>query len=109
MVAYDSDLKLVENLLLEVAAENSDVLKSPPPAIRFLRFGDKGLCFELRVWSTSLVHRKGKLISALNYAIFEKFKEHRVEIPFQRSEIYIRGDNLELKQETGRAAAHRAG
>ena len=107
-VAYDSDLELVETLLLEAAAENSDVLKAPPPAIRFLRFGDKGLYFELRVWSTSLVHRKGTLISALNYAIFAKFKAQRVEIPFQQDEFYIRGGCLELKQEAGCAAAQRA-
>lgn len=32
-VAYGSDVRLVERLLLEVASENSDVLKSPAPTL----------------------------------------------------------------------------
>lgn len=107
-VDYDSDLELIERLLLEAAAENPDVLKSPPPATRFLKFGDKGLDFELRVYSTSLVHRKGKLINALNHAIFRKLKEHQIELPSQPRELSIRGGTLELKQEPSRPLAKRA-
>lgn len=47
-VAYDSDIRLVEKLLLEVASENPDVLETPAPGVRFLEFGDSGLKFELR-------------------------------------------------------------
>lgn len=90
-VAYGSDLRLVEQLLLEVAAENPDVLRDPAPVVRLMRFGDSAVEFELRVWSTTLVHKRGKLISDLNFAIYEKFQQHGIEIPFPQREVRIRG------------------
>lgn len=90
-VAYGSDIKLVERLLLEVARANPDVLKEPEPVVRFIGFGDSALNFELRPWSTTLVHRKGKLFSALNFAIYQVFQEHGIEIPFPQRELHIRG------------------
>lgn len=92
-VAYGSDTKLVEKSLLEVADENPDVLKDPEPAVRFIEFGDSGLLFELRAWTMTLIHKKGKLISAINFAIYEKFKERNIEIPFPQRDIHIRSDS----------------
>jgi small-conductance mechanosensitive channel len=97
-VAYDSDVRLVEKLLLEVADENPDVLKTPAPGVRFLEFGDYGLLFELRAWSTSLLQRQGKLISSINFGIYDKFKQHKIEIPFPQQEIRIRSGEGDLKQ-----------
>jgi len=79
-VSYGSDVHLVEKLLLEAVEENSDVLKKPGPAVRFVKFGDNGLIFELRVWTTSLIHRKGMLVSAVNFAIYDKFSENGIEM-----------------------------
>jgi len=92
-VAYDSDVKLVEKLLLDVARENPDILDTPAPGVRFLEFGDSSLNFELRAWSSSLLHRQGKLMSALNFAILDKFREHGIEIPYPQRDLHLR--NLE--------------
>lgn len=89
-VAYGSDVRLVERLLLEVARENSSVLEAPAPSVRFMEFGDSALRFELRAWTTALVHRKGELFSALNFAINDKFLEHGVEIPFPQRVVHLR-------------------
>lgn len=97
-VAYGSDVRLVEKVLLEVAKENPDVLDDPPPAVRFMAFGDSSLDFELRVWSTTLMHRKGRLISALNFAIYEKFKEQHIEIPFPQRDLHVRSGAIEVKR-----------
>jgi small-conductance mechanosensitive channel len=91
-VAYGSDTRLVERTLLEVAKENPDVLENPEPAVRFLGFGDSGLVFDLRAWTMTLIHKKGKLISSLNFAIYDKFKEQNIEIPFPQRDIHIRSD-----------------
>lgn len=88
-VAYGTDADLVERLLLRVAAETVDVLKEPAPGIRLMEFGDSGLRYELRVWSTTLIHRKGVLISRLNTAIYRIFAENGVEIPYPRRDIAI--------------------
>jgi len=89
-VAYGTDIDLVERLLLEVADSIPDVLKEPPPGIRLMEFGDSGLGFELRVWSTTLIHRKGVLISRLNIAIYKAFAEHGIEIPYPRRDLTVR-------------------
>lgn len=96
-VAYGSDVRLVEKLLLEVAGKEGEVLEDPAPAVRFLEFGENGLAFELRAWTTSLVHRKGRLISMLNFAIYEEFRAHEIEIPFPQCDLRIRGGTLEVK------------
>jgi len=90
-VAYGSDLRLVERLLLQVARENPDVLDDPAPVVRLMAFGDSAIEFELRVWSTTLVHKRGKLISDLNFAIYDTFQQHGIEIPFPQREVRIRG------------------
>lgn len=96
-VAYGSDVQLVERLLFAVAAENPDVIDQPSPGVRLMEFGDSGLLFELRAWTTTLVHRKGLLVSNLNFAIYAKFNEHGVEIPYPRRDLYVRGGSLEVR------------
>jgi small-conductance mechanosensitive channel len=44
-VAYGSDARLVEKILLKVAEENRDVMDIPPPVVRFLEFGESSLIF----------------------------------------------------------------
>ncbi len=89
-VSYDSDVRLVERLLLEVAAENPDVLERPAPGVRFIEFRENGLLFELRIWSTTLIQKKRLLISSLNFGIIEKFRQHGIEIPFPQLDLHVR-------------------
>lgn len=90
-VAYGSDVRLVERLLLEAAAADPDVLDNPAPGVRLMEFGENGLLFELRAWSTTLIHRKGLLVSNLNFAILFTFNEHGIVIPFPQRDLRIRG------------------
>ncbi len=97
-VAYGSDARQVEKLLLEVADQEPDVLKFPQPAVRFLAFGDNGLLFELRAWSSSLVDRKGKLISQLNFSIYQRFSEEGIAFPFPQRDLHMRSGVLEIRR-----------
>lgn len=97
-VAYGSDARQVERVLLEAAKADPDVLEQPPPAVRLMRFGDDGLVFELRLWSSSLVDRKGKLASQLNFAIYERFNEEGIEFPFPQRDLHLRSGVLEVRR-----------
>ena len=97
-VAYGTDVRKVEKILLEVAQAEPDVLDDPPPVVRFLGFGDSALNLELRAWSTKAVNRKGRLISAINFAIYDKFHEHGIEIPFPQRDLHIRSGVVQVKQ-----------
>ncbi|MDP1533054.1 MAG: mechanosensitive ion channel, partial [Rubrivivax sp.] len=74
------------------------VLADPPPAVRFLAFGDDGLMFELRAWSRSLVDRKGRLISNLNFAIYDRFRAEGIEFPFPQRDLHLKSGVLELRR-----------
>jgi small-conductance mechanosensitive channel len=89
-VASGSDPHKVEKLLLEVAAANPNVLKNPAPGVVFKEFGESSLNFELRVWASDMTHRPGSLESQLNFAIWEKFKEHGIETPFPQRDLHIK-------------------
>jgi len=95
-VAYSVDIRKVEQALFEAAADVYDVLESPAPVVRFIQFGENGLEFELRAWTTTLVHRRGKFTSAINFAIYDKFREHEIEVPHPQRDIHIRSGTIDL-------------
>lgn len=103
-VAYGSDAREVERILLELAAADADVLQDPPPAVRFMAFGADGLLFELRAWSSSLVDRKGRLISQLNFAIYERFQREGIKFPFPQRDLHLKSGVLELRRAAPRKA-----
>ncbi|MBI1746393.1 MAG: mechanosensitive ion channel [Acidobacteria bacterium] len=99
-VAYQSDIKLVKQALLEAAAEHTDILKDPAPSVRFMRFGESSLEFEVRVWTSRLSNRPGQVTSDMNFAIFEKLKKHGIEIPNPQKDVHIRSSvPVELRVE----------
>ena len=89
-VGYGSDVRLVEKLLLEVAAGNSHVLKDPPPSVVFKEFGDNALSFDLRVWSADIAHHPSALKSQLNFDIWDRFQQHGIEIPFPQRDLHVK-------------------
>lgn len=95
-VAYTTDIRRVEQALLEAAKNVYEVLEVPAPAVRFISFGENGLEFELRAWTTTLVHRKGKFTSEINFAIYDKFKEYEIEVPYPQRDIHVRSAAVAL-------------
>lgn len=88
-VAYGSDLKKVEDILLSVAHQIETVLPAPAPRIRFRRFGDSALEFELLCW-IDLPELRGRTIHQLNWAIHEEFRKQEIEMPFPQRDVHIR-------------------
>lgn len=89
-VSYKENPEKIKKLLLEVANENPGVLQNPPPDVLFEEFGESSLNFNLRVWSFEYSDRPKVLKSQLYYAIFEKFKEHGVEIPYPQRDVHLK-------------------
>jgi len=89
-VSYKEDPEKIKNLLLEVAIANPGVLQKPPPDVLFDHFGDSSLEFNLRVWTDEYSDKPKVLKSQLYYAIFKKFKEHKVEIPFPQRDLHLK-------------------
>lgn len=89
-VAYGTDTDRLRTTLLAVAAQNSNVLKTPPPAVFFDNFGDSALEFELAVWTDTMTHSPRRFRSDLNYAIERTLRESGIEIPFPQRVVHLR-------------------
>jgi small-conductance mechanosensitive channel len=89
-VSYKENPEIIKKLLIEVADSNPGVLKEPKPDVLFDSFGDSSLDFKLRVWTADYSDTPMVLKSQLYYAIFKKFKEHNIEIPFPQRDLHLK-------------------
>ncbi|OEK05640.1 mechanosensitive ion channel protein MscS [Roseivirga misakiensis] len=93
-VSYNEDPAKIKEILLEIANEHNDILKRPKPEVLFIGYGDSSIDFDLLIWTSSYINRPIVLKSQLYYMIFEKFKEHNIEIPFPQRDLHIRSGNI---------------
>ena len=87
-VAYGTDVDAFEETVLAVAADESTVNDSPAPRMRFRRFGDSALEYELLCWVRSPV-RESKATHLLNRGIYNALKETGIEIPYNKLDVTI--------------------
>lgn len=87
-VAYGSDIRQVERLLMEIATSNELVAPEPDPRVRFRSFGDSSLDFELLCWARR-PHDRGRLVHQLNSTIYERFAAEGVSIPFPQRDVHL--------------------
>ena len=87
--AYGSDVDRVREVLLNAVDGAEHVSEEPAPRVRFRSFGDSGLDFELLAWIEEPVYR-GKVIDALNTAVYKQFNAAGIEIPFPKRDVYIK-------------------
>jgi potassium efflux system protein len=80
-VAYGSDVETVMRVLMTVATDSSQVLKTPQPVVLFLNFGDSSLDFQLRVWIADFNDRRF-IQSALIREIDRGFRPKGWRFPF---------------------------
>ncbi|NMM50520.1 mechanosensitive ion channel [Flammeovirgaceae bacterium KN852] len=97
-VSYKEDPDRVKQIVLEEANKNENVLSNPEPFLLFTDYGSSSIDFTLLVWSTKYVDRPAFLQSELYYAIFRRFKEENIEIPFPQRDINFRNE-LTIKKD----------
>jgi len=93
-VAYGTDLDMLEDLLLELANENSQVVKQPAPRLRLRTFGDSAVNFQLLLWIKD-PREKGRQTHLLLKEIYRVFYENDISIPFPQRDLYIREQKVE--------------
>jgi small-conductance mechanosensitive channel len=99
-VSYNENPETVKKILLEVADSNSGVLQYPAPDVLFDSYGDSSLNFNLSVWTQDYFDRPNILKSQLYFAIFRKFKENNIEIPFPQRDIHLKSGFIKESLET---------
>jgi len=96
-VAYGTDPRLVEEILLKIANAHSMVVTRSPtvesPSVLFREFGDSALVFELRCFITDIDYYK-QVVSEFNYCIVTDFKEAGIEIPFPQTDLHLKSSEI---------------
>ncbi len=72
-----------------IAADEAAVCEDPPPKVRFRLFGPSTLDFDLlcRVDEPVLA---GRVLDALNSAVYKRFQAMNIEIAYSRHDLYIK-------------------
>lgn len=87
-VAYGSDTKKVEELLVSCANSHSGVLKSPKAFVTFEDFGDSALIFDLKIFvNESFSSPRTK--SEIRFKIDELFRKNNITIPFPQRDVHL--------------------
>lgn len=98
-VSYNEDPHEVREVLLQVADQNTNVLKQPEPIVLFDEYADSSLNFTLAIWTSRYTDKPRILKSELYFSIFEKFKEKGIEIPFPQRDVHIKsGGTTQLQK-----------
>lgn len=88
-VAYDNSPQRIIDLLIEIANENPNVLKTPEPSVEFADFGASSLDFVIRAFLADIGN--GLTVrNELRIAIYERFKAENIDIPFPHREVFVR-------------------
>ncbi len=98
-VAYGSNVELIREKLLEVAANHEDVLQggANKPVVMFKQFGDSSLVFEL--WCIIRdVNKKYYIASDLHFEIDKIFRENSITIAFPQRDLHIKNWQAPLPQ-----------
>lgn len=88
-VAYGSDVRMVERILLTAAKNHSQIVKTPAPFVRFNDFGDSSLDFQLYFWTANdfLVEN---IKSDLRFEIDDQFRTNNIVIPFPQRDLHLK-------------------
>ena len=95
-VAYKSNPKEIEQILLKIAQDHDKVLSSPEPFVLFNDFGDSALLFQLYI-AVDSSFAANIVKSDLRYTIFEAFEKEGIEIPFPQRTLTFANSPTTLK------------
>ena len=87
-VAYGSDIDLLREILLEIAADEVLVQNDPVPNVRFRAMADSGLNFELMFWVED-PSRRGRAVDAMYTAVYKRLMKEGIEIPYPKRDVYL--------------------
>jgi small-conductance mechanosensitive channel len=87
-VAYGSDVRLVERLLIEAANTNQHITDKDQTSVQFLDFGDSSLNFKV-VFTLYDSFNSRIPKSDIRFEIDRLFRENNIVIPFPQRDIHI--------------------
>jgi small-conductance mechanosensitive channel len=88
-VAYDSDPRQVQQLLIGAALDVPRVLRDPPPAAHLMSFGDNALQFTLFFWIEDPANGQANVKSDVNLRVLAALRHAGIDIPYPQRVVHI--------------------
>lgn len=102
---YAADPEMVLALLVDAAQGIPRLLAQPGPSAFLVLFGDNGIEYELAGYIADPQNGKLGVQSAMNRAIWRKFREHGISIPYPQREVRVLGKaGVDGSDESAKAA-----
>jgi small-conductance mechanosensitive channel len=91
-ISYDSDPKVAEEIILEIAKQHPLVIDSPPAHVRLVNYGESSVDLELWAWIGNA--RKREIVrSDLLKSIMDEFNRRGISIPFPHRTLLFKGES----------------
>jgi small-conductance mechanosensitive channel len=91
-VGYDSDVELVQRVLLDAAGGAERVIADPAPSARLARLGADGLEFKLLFWIADPQGGQLNVRSDVNLRVLQGLRAAGIDIPFPQRVVHLRRD-----------------
>lgn len=89
-VGYDSDVDVVQKVLVESAAASHRVMKDPAPGARLARLGADGLEFSLLFWISDPANGQLNVRSEINLRILQGLRQAGIDIPYPQRVVHLK-------------------
>ncbi len=87
-VAYDSDIRLVKETLMNIAFKHPRVLRRPYPEVYLMDLGESAMLFDLRIWLH--IDYFITVETEVRDDITSQFREMGIRIAFPQQDIHIK-------------------
>jgi small-conductance mechanosensitive channel len=88
-VGYESDVDLVQKILLDAALQTQRVLTDPEAGVRLVKFGADGLEFTVQFWIADPQNGQLNVKSDVNLRILKGLREAGIDIPFPQRVVHM--------------------
>jgi small-conductance mechanosensitive channel len=89
-VSYGTDLEFARNIILEATQSCACIAKTPKPECYLREFSLNSINFLLLFWIEDVIKGRYEPQSDVMFAIWKKFKEHGIEMPYSQIDVHIK-------------------